>query len=109
LVEVLQGRYKLALLSNAPSSFFRTLLAKNALEQYFDEIVVSSEVGSVKPSLEIFHLTLERLKAKPDEAIFIDDNPKHVEAGERAGIRSLLFTSVEQLAKDLANLGIIQV
>lgn len=109
VVEVAKGLkagYRIALLSNAPSSFIRELLAVHELEQHFHEIVISSEVGMVKPSVEIFEYTLARLGVSASEALFIDDNPGHVAAAEKAGITGIQFYSAGQLEDALVKLGI---
>jgi HAD superfamily hydrolase (TIGR01509 family) len=106
IAERLKSNYRLALLSNAPSLFIRRLLRDLDLERLFDEIVISSEVGLVKPSPEIFELTLRKLGISAPDAIFIDDNKKHTEAAEEMGIRSVVFVSAGQLEDELNNLGI---
>jgi HAD superfamily hydrolase (TIGR01509 family) len=106
IIKALQGRYRLALLSNSPSALIRELLQQHDLTRYFDEIIVSSEVGLIKPSREIFELTLRRLNLPAAETIFIDDNPLHVEGARKVGIHGLRFTSAAQLKRDLAGLGI---
>ncbi|HEY2004730.1 MAG TPA: HAD family phosphatase [Candidatus Saccharimonadia bacterium] len=106
IVSKLSKEYKMALISNAPSKLIRGILAENNLEQYFDVIVVSSEVGMVKPSPEIFHLALKKLHVAPAESVFIDDNIRHVEAAANIGINSTQFKSAEQLKTDLTQLGV---
>ena len=102
----LKPDYRIALLSNAPSAFIRGLLSEHDLERHFHKIVISSEVGMVKPSAEIFVHTLRELGVRPSEAIFIDDNPGHVAAAERVGITAIQFISAEQLKTELAKAGI---
>lgn len=104
IVKDLRKHYKLALLSNAPSAFIRQILMKYSLTQYFDEIVVSSEVGMVKPSADIFSYTLKRLGADAPEVLFIDDNEKHTNAAEALGIRSIHFHSAGQLKQELSTI-----
>jgi len=106
IVSALSKKYKLALISNAPSKLIRGILAENDLEQYFDVIVVSSEVGMVKPNHDIFQLALEKLGVAPSESVFIDDNIRHVEAAAKLDIQAIQFKSAEQLQADLANLGV---
>ncbi len=101
IVQSLTKNYKLALLSNAPSVFLRDILAKHRLEQHFNEIVISSEVGMVKPQADIFKHTLQKLGTKADETIFIDDNEKHVTAADKLGIRTIHFHAAEQLKNEL--------
>lgn len=106
IAEKLKRQYRLALLSNAPSGFIRTLFAEHDLERLFHEIVISSEVGMVKPNADIFELTLARLKTAPAETIFIDDNLKNVQAAEKVGIRGIQFVSAAQLKDDLIRIGV---
>ncbi len=106
IVENLRANYKVGLLSNASSDFIRTLLKEHDLEKYFDEIVISSEVGLIKPNAEIFNLILYRLNIKVDEAIFIDDNEINVHGCEAVGIKGVLYTNVANLNTELSALGI---
>ena len=105
LVEQLRDNYKIGLLSNAPSEFLRGLLKEHDLEKYFDVIVISSEVGLIKPSPEIFRHILSMMNIRPDEAIFIDDNIKNVEGAETVGIKSFVYTNAVNLEKDLRTHG----
>lgn len=106
IAETLKKDYRIALLSNAPSTFIRELFTKHNLERLFHEIIISSEVGMVKPNADIFELVLQRLDVEPFEAIFIDDNIKHVHAAEKIGIKSIQFLSAAQLKEDLQKLGL---
>jgi putative hydrolase of the HAD superfamily len=100
-VGTLHGKYKLALLSNAVSEYLRGELAKYELEQYFDEIVISSEVGLIKPEPEIFEHIMHRLGVTAQECIFTDDNPTNVGAAEKLGIHGIVFTDVPGLKEQI--------
>lgn len=105
LIEDLRSKgYPIGLLSNAPSEFIRDIFAQHDLERYFDTIVISSEVGLIKPEPEIFHYILEKMDALPESTIFIDDNPHNVKAAEALGISGIVFTDVSKLQKDLDRL-----
>jgi epoxide hydrolase-like predicted phosphatase len=106
LVDKLHKHYRTALLSNAPSASLRKTINDNDLAKHFDEIVISSEVGLIKPNKEIFELITTRLNIDPSEALFIDDSEHHVAGAEKAGIKSIQFISLEQLIDDLADAGI---
>lgn len=41
---------------------------------------------------------------KANEVLFIDDNQINVESAEKLGIKSLLFTTVDQLKTDIKRL-----
>lgn len=107
IIEKLRNKgYQIGLLSNAPSEFIRDIFKQHDLEKYFDTIVISSEVGLIKPEPEIFHYILRQMDITPGDAIFIDDSVHNVEAAEKVGIRSLLFTTAQTLEVDLNELGI---
>jgi epoxide hydrolase-like predicted phosphatase len=61
------------------------------VDELFDEIVDSSEVGMRKPDPRIFHLALERLGGVPPErAVLVDDAPGNIAAAESLGLRTVL-------------------
>jgi putative hydrolase of the HAD superfamily len=104
--ELRAQKYHIGLLSNAPSEFIRDIFKQHDLEKYFDTIVISSEVGLIKPEPEIFHHILKQMNVSAGEAVFIDDNPHNVDAAEKVGIRGLVFTSAQTLQVDLNEFGI---
>ena len=52
----------------------RPLLRRLGLARWFDEIIVSSEVGVAKPSPRIFDLAARRLKVPPDAVLHVGDS-----------------------------------
>ena len=103
LIRQLHGRYKLAVLSNSPPNLAQWLADWEILD-LFDVVVCSGDEGVVKPDPVIFELTLERLDVVPEEAVFIDDYPGHVEAARALGLHGILFTTAEALADELDDL-----
>ena len=101
LIHRLKGHYKLAVLSNAPSGLSQWLADWKMLD-LFDTVFCSGDEGVVKPEPAAFEITLERLGVKPNEAVFIDDTLEHVEASRKMGLHGILFTTVEELEKELA-------
>ena len=73
----------------------------------FSQVVMSGEVGLVKPDPRIYALTIERCRLSPQRTVFIDDSPANVAGGTAAGLRSLHFTSPEALHADLVRLGLL--
>lgn len=107
LIRELQTQYTIAVISNAESQYLRDLIREHRLEPLFAHVTISSEIGHPKPSPEIFEHTLQQLKLKNSEVIFIDDNPANVEAAEALGITSFHYTDADRLRQDLRHLGII--
>ncbi len=89
----LQGRYKLALISNFdhPPHVHR-LLDELALRPFFDAVVVSGDAGVKKPDPAIFTPALEQTGLVADEALFVGDSPEDDVAGAKAaGLRPVLI------------------
>lgn len=93
--------YKLGLISNTETPVVD--LIKNTCKG-FDSIILSCEVGLAKPGKEIFELSLEKLGARPQEAIFIDDRIENVNTANEMGMKGILFTTPEKLTKQLDEL-----
>jgi 2-haloacid dehalogenase len=73
----------------------------------FESILVSGEVKLAKPDPRIFALLVETYRLRPPNTVYIDDSARNVAAGTSAGLRSLLFSSPEQLRADLSRLGVL--
>ena len=67
----------------------RDLVERLGLVTEMDAIVLSYEIGSMKPSPGIYLAGLEALDATADEAVFVDDNAEFVAGAEAVGIASL--------------------
>jgi HAD superfamily hydrolase (TIGR01509 family) len=87
-LQVLQQSCSLGIISNA-WPYLEGLLKLLGLTQYFDSLIISAQVGHVKPSPAIFELALRSLHITAQEAIFVDDLPENVAAAQRMGLRSL--------------------
>jgi epoxide hydrolase-like predicted phosphatase len=59
------------------------------LDELFDDVVDSCEVGMRKPNPAIFHLACERLGVTPAQSGFIDDHQGNVAAATAVGMRSI--------------------
>lgn len=68
--------------------FWRPLLP---LDELFDDVVDSSEVGLRKPDARIYELALGRLDVAAPDAVFVDDAPGNVAGAERVGMRAVLI------------------
>ena len=64
-------------------------------------IIVSGDEKLLKPDPAIFRILTKRYPVKPEESLFIDDNPVNVEAGKKLGFNVIRFESAEQLRQSL--------
>jgi putative hydrolase of the HAD superfamily len=94
LLGKLQTRYRLALLSNYPCGrSIRDGLAKLGLAEFFACIVVSGEVGFVKPHPRPYELMLEGLGLNADQCVYVGDNwLADVQGAKGVGMRAVLTT-----------------
>ncbi len=93
LVEALRrwkGQVALGLISNAWSGL-REVLRRLGLLELFDGVVISAEVGLLKPDPRIYLLALERLGVPPEAAAFVDDLPENVQAARALGLYGIHF------------------
>ena len=84
----------------------REIIEKNNLSALFDAIAISSEIHITKPDPSMFQFVLDRLGAKPEEALLIDDDAQNVTEAKRLGIKGFVFSSHKQLENDLRLIGI---
>jgi len=94
--------YRLIVLSNTNSIHYEVARERYSPLKYFDDAVLSYEVGFVKPSPEIYAAAIARAGCSPEECFFIDDVLLNVEAARRAGMDAVQFVSAGQLMEELA-------
>ncbi|MGZ6346786.1 MAG: HAD family hydrolase [Anaerolineales bacterium] len=99
---------KVGLISNAWSGL-RKVITTNNFAEVFDDLIISAEVGLVKPDPRIYFLALERLGVHPEESVFLDDILINVEAARSVGMNAIQFTqqgsSLEELKHFLIDTG----
>jgi epoxide hydrolase-like predicted phosphatase len=103
-IKGLHPAYKVGLLSNAWDNLRQTMHTRWNIDGLFDELVISSEVGMVKPDPRIFHLALEKLGVQPTDAVFIDDMVANVDAARQQGIAAIQFLDTKQTLANLQEL-----
>jgi epoxide hydrolase-like predicted phosphatase len=104
LIGTLRKKYKTALLTNANKEQLHQIIQGIGLEKVFNEIVVSSDVGMVKPDERIFKLTLSKLQVDPQEAVFIDDISRYVYAAKDIGMHGIVYSDYGQMKAELMRL-----
>jgi len=101
IIERLRRDRRVAMLTNAIAPFFRRITAANDIERLFEIVLVSSEVGLVKPDPAFYRLMIDRLAVRPADCLFIDDNQVNLDGARAAGMNTLLFENAAKLAHDL--------
>jgi epoxide hydrolase-like predicted phosphatase len=94
---------KVTILSDNVPERIEYLQDKYKFLDLFDNVVLSYEVNLTKASPEIFELALSRIQVKPQESIFVDDREPNLIVAEKLGIKTILFTTVEDLKEKINN------
>ena len=105
-VEGLVGRVKLVLLSNTNVLHMAWLKPRLPVLERFDHLVLSCEVGLVKPEPAIYHEALRHADCAPHEAAFFDDLPPYVDAARLLGLRGHVFTTATAFDAQLQSMGL---
>lgn len=98
------GKFKIGLLSNVGHGWLNDLLPKIERDALFDAVILSSDVGIIKPDPRAFELMATQLGAMPHECIMIDDTPSNIDGAERADMQGILFSSIIQAQAELKRL-----
>ncbi len=99
-IRSLRPRYKTGVISNAWPDL-RDYLVEKRVDDAFDALVISAEVGIMKPEFGIYQLALDKLGVSAREAAFVDDTPRNVEAATALGMHGILFKEPMRALSDL--------
>lgn len=103
-IKELKQSYKIGLLSNMGYDTLADVFSEELRQELFDDVLISGDVGLIKPSRDLYELALERLGVAPEEVIFIDDRLPNIEGASRLGMKTILFATNHQFEKELAQL-----
>lgn len=87
---VKSNHYGIYVLSNA-DNMFHDYFPRFASEDYFDGVMVSSDIHMIKPEIRIYEHFLKTYGLLPEECLFIDDRAENIDGAKKAGINGYLF------------------
>ena len=102
-IQGLRGEYRTVLLSNAWDNLRKLLEGLWKIDDVFDEIFISAEMGLAKPDPAIYKIVIDSLGQDPSELIFVDDFIENIKAAREASINAIHFRNREQALADLAD------
>jgi HAD superfamily hydrolase (TIGR01509 family) len=85
----------LALVTNAPEENVEAILLALELGEFFDEVVLSDEVGPVKPDPAPSRAALDKLDVAPEEALAFEDSTSGIASAVGAGIPTVGIASTQ--------------
>src|SRR5262245_30383040 len=105
--ELKKAQYELYALSNWSRETYPLARSRFEFFDWFDHIVISGEIGIVKPSRQIFDHLLEKAEKRAEECIFIDDSLINVNAAIGFGLDGIHFRSPGELRSELISRGVL--
>ncbi|MBN2045795.1 MAG: HAD-IA family hydrolase [Anaerolineales bacterium] len=100
-IRSLKQDYTTAVISNYTVILREKIENQWQIGDAFDELIISSEVGMMKPAPGIFYIALEKTSTVPEEAVLIDDFIQNVEGAHNVGMQAILFETPAQAMNDL--------
>ena len=107
LLPKLRNGYRLALLSNTNELHTEYCREHYHFFHHFHHLILSHEVGFLKPDKSIYNIALERSGSEPEECLFVDDLLLNIEAAASLGMRTIRFAGYEPFLREAARLGIV--
>jgi 2-haloacid dehalogenase len=94
-------------LSNWPAEKFYLVRPQYEFFGWFQGIVISGEVGMVKPDPRIFQALLVKVNRPAGECLLIDDSLDNIAAAQALGFQTIHFHNPTQLAGELTKWGLL--
>jgi len=109
-LESIKSKRRIFLLSNTNEihmtwfkEYVNKLFGENVFFDLFEVAYLSNEMGMRKPNTEIFDAVVNQNNLVPNETLFIDDSPQHVEGAKKAGLHAYWLQNNEDITGLLSN------
>jgi putative hydrolase of the HAD superfamily len=94
VLDLLHGRYGLAIVSDAQPCFAFPEMKAMGIEGYFDPVIISAPLGYRKPDPRLIGMTLEAMDLGTDEVICVgNDMYRDMYGAHRMGIKTIFIDS----------------
>jgi putative hydrolase of the HAD superfamily len=88
----IKRHFKVGIITNGSTQRQKAKIMNTGLNEYFDTIVISEEVGFSKPDKRIFELALNKLNVQSEDVLFVgDDLEKDIAGCQNANIKGIWF------------------
>jgi len=108
ILQQLSLHYNLYLLSNTnevhEDAFNEILMRSHGIQNigvFFDRVYFSHRLAMRKPMKEIFQRVLDDNGLKPEQTLFIDDSPQHIDTAKLLGIQTIFLEKGMTIEKDV--------
>jgi putative hydrolase of the HAD superfamily len=104
-----EAGHRLGILSNVGSIHWNFIRSGRfpLIPEFFEVLILSYEVRSVKPEPGIYQQAISRAGVPAEEIFFVDDREENVTGALKAGIDAVQFTCTAQLVDDLQSRSVV--
>lgn len=106
LLSMLKRRYPLILVSNTNEAHVDFIRSNYRIFDYFDHLIFSYEVGSMKPDTKIFEHAIAAARRPAQYLFFTDDREENISAANALGLHAHQFVSEAKLVEALRQAGV---
>jgi HAD superfamily hydrolase (TIGR01509 family) len=106
LARALKGRTRRFVLSNTNAIHMDYVFTHYPFIHDFDGLILSHDVGLMKPDARIYRLALEKFGIEPRRTVFIDDILANVDGARAVGWHGIHYRNAEQVRQELTKLDV---
>jgi glucose-1-phosphatase len=96
---------RIGLISNTNKLHFDSYMGRLPLLETFSTIVLSYEVGEMKPHRALFQRAVDELECRPEDCVFVDDLEENVAGARDFGMAGIHYLPDVDLRAELGRLG----
>jgi epoxide hydrolase-like predicted phosphatase len=91
-IKSIEGQYPLGIISNYYAGFYEECITQGFIPKVnFTDVIISAEVGLMKPDIKIYDLAEKRSGFRGEEILFIDDKQENLYSARTLGWQVFLF------------------
>ncbi len=107
ITQLVRNGYRIGILSNTSANHWEYCIDHfSILRDFFQETILSYEVGVMKPHKKIYQAAIETAGVSAEKIFYADDLNPNVEGASRCGIDAVLYTNTTSLAERMRSKGI---
>ena len=105
MAKKINQKYEIFIFSNTDEIHFPYIWEKFPSIHFFKEnLMLSYEIGSVKPELDSYEMALNKFDLKFEECLFIDDRPINIQVAESLGMKGILHEEFEETKEKISEI-----
>jgi putative hydrolase of the HAD superfamily len=101
------NKIRIGAISNEGRELTVHRIEKFGLKEFVEFFICSCFVHYRKPDEDIYRIALDIGQVKPENALYVDDNPLLVQVAQSMGIHGIVHKSLEETRKELSAVGLV--